>query len=197
MSIAQHLCALLKQQMNDETSSSLQLCYIDHVQPIDLFHCKVFGVFLWAEGFRYFEDVKCLFSLECELVLEAQDSLETHKDMHTFLTIPQNIIEYNPQLNGPHNYINTKPNTHEYYASTTKDPLPLPNPPRSQQLMENLIANILELYNTYVKTNPIQHTLIEYKVKFTKLWQTNPKTTPPTSHNNTYPSQHVIQHKPP
>lgn len=59
------------------------------------------------------------------------------------------------------------------------------------------MANILELYYTYVKTNPIQHTLVEYKVKFTKLWRTTPNTTPSTSHNNTYPSQHVIRQKPP
>lgn len=116
--------------MNDETSSSLQLCYINHVQPINLFHCEFVEVFLWAKGLWYFEDVNCLFSLECELVLEAQDSLETHKDMHTILTISHNTIEYNPQPNGPHTYINTKPNTHEYYASTSEDPPPPPRPPK-------------------------------------------------------------------
>lgn len=50
------------------------------------------------------------------------------------------------------------------------------------------------ILNTILKTNPIQATPIEYKVEFTKILQTTPKTTPPTPRDNTTPLPDTFYH---
>lgn len=68
------------------------------------------------------------------------------------------------------------------------------SPPRNQRLAQNLTTNLLELYNVHIKTNHIEHTPIDYKVIFTKPWQTTPNTTPLTPQKNITPLPIMLYH---
>lgn len=99
---------------------------------------------------------------------------------------PQNTIEYNPAIKWPKCL-----HQHETQYATILCIHNPRTPPWNPQLFHSLTSNILELYNTRIKINPIQHTPIEYKVKFAKLWRTTPKT---THHNNLDPLPDTLYH---
>ena len=101
--------------------------------------------------------------------------------MHPIFTIPLNTLKNNPTPKW-FQYLHQHENQYTSIICIHNQSTRLGN----QQLIQNKITNILELYNT-CENQPTQPTPIDYRVKFTKLWWATPKTTPSTLHSNKTP----------